>query len=352
MTDRPTRPTRFLLLAAVMFGIGGFTAAGGMPCGVLAAQPSCNVLITPGPTPDILDNVRVDGPDTFAPREQSRLVMATISVTERLNWRTYLSARNSVRDDVTVRTAIFPDGETRADTQARNVAAMRESQRAAEQAAHRHVFGSAPHTRGVEILAHTTKSVLTELPEGAVITALNGVPITTVEELDRRLAAVEDGADVTLETDTGRRVTVTKPTEKPVFGVYVAPAVTLPFAVAVDAGVVGGPSAGLLFGVAITEQLTERSLIGALRVSGTGTLAPDGTVGAVGGIKQKLFAAGSFDSDVDVFLLPYANRSQLARVTVERELAVVLVNSLADALDALHQLNTGGTPNDMVTLRP
>jgi len=125
----------------------------------------------------------------------------------------------------------------------------------------------------------------------------------------------------------------------------------VPFEVEVEAGVVGGPSAGLLFGIAIVEQLTSEQLIGPVTVSGTGTLSADGSVGAVGGIRQKLFQAGSRDSDVAVFLLPQANLGELRHVTVERDLVVVPVATLQQALDALGAVARGETPNGAVTLR-
>lgn len=354
--DMPVnRPFRRLWLLAAVFAFVGFVAAGGVPCGLFTAQPACSVVISPGPTADVLPAVTVTGVETFEPARGSALNMATIAVAERVTWRGYLAGRRSQSDDVAPRTTVFPKDETRPDTQARNNASMRSSQLAAEQAA----FGvlnqnvAAPPV-GVEITAHTSTSLLTELPVGTVINELNGVPVVNVDGLQRRLTAQQDGSRLTIGTTDGRQVTVLmgRKATHGMLGVYVADVVKLPFSVSVDAGVVGGPSAGLLFGIAIVERLTQEQLIAGLVVSGTGTLQPNGTVGPVGGIRQKLFAAGARASAVDVFLVPQANASDLARVTVERDLMVIPVASLSEALGALEYLRRGETPPAARTLTP
>ena len=356
--NAPVRARRLWLLAA-LFAVGAFLVAGGVPCGLWVAQPACSVVISPGPTTDVLPAVTVSGVETFAPPANSALQMATIAVVEGVRWRDYFAARRSDSDDVTARTTVFPAGESRFDTQARNQAAMRASQLAAKQAAYRVVSGGAVASPlGVEILAHTSTSVLGDLPAGAVINRLNGVPVADVEGFRRRLARLADGTRVAVETTDGSRVTVTldrnaqNGVRATALGVYVADVVALPFDVTVDAGVVGGPSAGLLFGIAIVEHLTPTDELPGLFVSGTGTLDASGAVGPVGGIRQKLYGAGALDSEVDVFLLPAANVDELSRVRVERDLLVVPVATLTEALAALRTLANGDTPSGATLLRP
>lgn len=54
---------------------------------------------------------------------------------------------------------------------------------------------------------------------------------------------------------------------------------------------IGGPSAGLMFSLQILNQLTDEELLGSHKIAGTGTIAPDGTVGRIGGIAKKVVAA-------------------------------------------------------------
>lgn len=354
----PRRASRRLWGLAGVFVASGFVVAGGVPCQLFVAQPACSVVISPGPTTNVLPALEVTGVDTFEPVRSSALNIATIAVTERLTWRAYLSARRSVSDDVAPRTSVFPVNESRFDTQARNNASMRASQLAAEQAAFSVLYAGLPAPPlGVEIIGHTANSRLSQFAVGTVINRINGVPVGDVDGFWRRLATVRDGAYVTFTSREGKRLGVRVTTDHqdlaqpPPLGVYLADNVALPFAVHVDAGVVGGPSAGLLFGIAIVEWLSEAQLINGLVVSATGTLTKDGTVGAVGGLRQKLYAAGRQDSDVDVFFLPEANLAELARVRVERDLLVIPVASLSQALTALSQLADGDTPPTARMLR-
>ena len=75
----------------------------------------------------------------------------------------------------------------------------------------------------------------------------------------------------------------------------------LPFKVRIDAGNVGGPSAGLAFALEVMEELG-RDVVHGHRVAATGEIFPDGSVGPIGGIKQKTI--GARQAHVDAFLVP------------------------------------------------
>lgn len=80
--------------------------------------------------------------------------------------------------------------------------------------------------------------------------------------------------------------------------------------VTIDAGGFAGPSAGLPIALHICEQLTGESLTGGRRVAATGTIAPTGAVGAVGGVRMKAIAAAR--AGADLFLVPEANAAEAA----------------------------------------
>ena len=61
-----------------------------------------------------------------------------------------------------------------------------------------------------------------------------------------------------------------------------------PFSVKIDAGNVGGPSAGLMFSLGIYDKVTNGALTGGQNIAGTGTIDSSGKVGPIGGIRQKL----------------------------------------------------------------
>ena len=79
----------------------------------------------------------------------------------------------------------------------------------------------------------------------------------------------------------------------------------LPVDVTLRTGNVGGPSAGLLFSLAIYDVLTPGELTGGKEIAGTGTMSDTGQVGPIGGIRQKL--VGAERSGADYFLAPADN---------------------------------------------
>ena len=68
---------------------------------------------------------------------------------------------------------------------------------------------------------------------------------------------------------------------------------------------IGGPSAGFMFSLEIYNQLTKEDLTKGYEIAGTGTISPDGTVGRIGGIEQKIIAADK--AGADIFLAPNEN---------------------------------------------
>ena len=75
----------------------------------------------------------------------------------------------------------------------------------------------------------------------------------------------------------------------------------LPFPVRIDTGSIGGPSAGLAFALDVLEELGHDVDRG-YKVAATGEIFPDGSVGPIGGVKQKTI--GVRRAKVDVFLVP------------------------------------------------
>ncbi|MEX2328740.1 MAG: S16 family serine protease [Nitriliruptoraceae bacterium] len=119
----------------------------------------------------------------------------------------------------------------------------------------------------------------------------------------------------------------------------------LPVDVRIEAGDIGGPSAGLAFALAVVEVLGGRDLTGDLVVAVTGSIDADGQVAAVGGVRQKIAGASRGPSRADVFLVPRANLGAARSAPVATDLLVVPVDDLDGALAALTQLASGGLPD-------
>ncbi len=104
-----------------------------------------------------------------------------------------------------------------------------------------------------------------------------------------------------------------------------------PSRVTVDSSGVGGPSAGLLIALAVADLASPDDIAGGRLIAGTGALSDDGTVGAVGGVEDKVLAAQR--AGADVFLVAAA-QVEAARA-VAGDMAVLGVEDLAGAVAAL-----------------
>jgi PDZ domain-containing protein len=192
-------------------------------------------------------------------------------------------------------------------------------------------------------------SVYSDLPAlgkvvpGEVIVAVGDQPVRSTLDLQRLIGARPPGTTLTLtlRNSEGRRrvrlTTVANPADekRSVIGVLVEPAadIRLPLDVSIDAGNIGGPSAGLAFALDVMEKLG-RDVDRGLKVAATGELSLDGSVHRIGGIKQKTLGARA--ADVDVFLVPVENAAE-AKAHADG-LRIVPVRSVEQAVQALAKL--------------
>jgi PDZ domain-containing protein len=112
-------------------------------------------------------------------------------------------------------------------------------------------------------------------------------------------------------------------------------------------GIIGGPSAGLMFALAIYDRLTPGDLTGGWRIAGTGTVAQDGQVGPIGGVAQKVAAAER--AGAEIFLVPRENAADALRAA--QRIRIITVGSAAEALAALQRLAPRGAPRQPAQLR-
>lgn len=103
---------------------------------------------------------------------------------------------------------------------------------------------------------------------------------------------------------------------------------------------VGGPSAGSMFALGIVDSLTPGDLTGGKDIAGTGTIAIDGQVGAIGGIRQKM--AGARAAGSDYFLAPASNCSEVVGHE-PRGMEVFAVSTLHEAVGAVEAIAAGDT---------
>ncbi len=202
------------------------------------------------------------------------------------------------------------------------------------------------------------------LDPGDRILEVEGEKIEGVEDLSRVLAGLEPGDKVTMRVDRPEagelevEVELTASPDDPdrtIVGFYPFDTrrVELPFDLDIDTGSIGGPSAGLAFTLTLIDELTEGELTGGADIAVTGTIELDGSVGPIGGLRQKASAVAQ--TGVDVFIVPgiseEASEAQLAAFQAELDAAqqaggddlrIIPVRTVEEALDALESL--GGDP--------
>ena len=110
-----------------------------------------------------------------------------------------------------------------------------------------------------------------------------------------------------------------------------------PFEVDINTGNVGGPSAGMMMALNVYNLLTENDITNGKKIAGTGTIEIDGSVGPVGGVKQKVIAAKR--ANASLILVPTANYSEASAYSDENT-SIVAVDSFEEALNVISDFSS------------
>ena len=110
-----------------------------------------------------------------------------------------------------------------------------------------------------------------------------------------------------------------------------------PFEVDINTGNVGGPSAGMMMALNVYNLLTEIDITAGNKIAGTGTIEIDGSVGPVGGVKQKVIAAKK--ANASLILVPTANFSE-ANIYSDENTSIIAVDSFKEALDVISDFSS------------
>ena len=203
------------------------------------------------------------------------------------------------------------------------------------------------------------------LDPGDKLTAVDGKPVKTADDLGPILKPIAPGTKIDVEFTRGSEAmkgqieTIVAPGEDPPrtiigFRPIDTTTVKLPTGinVSIDTDLIGGPSAGLAFTLTLIDRLTEGDLMGGKKVAVTGTIDLDGNVGAIGGLNSKASAVKQVG--VKYFLVP-TNQGMdgpdgiaQARKVVGSDVEIIPVATLQEALAALQRI--GGDPVKLVDL--
>ena len=100
---------------------------------------------------------------------------------------------------------------------------------------------------------------------------------------------------------------------------------------------IGGPSGGLLQTLSIYNRLVEEDLTHGLKIAGTGTINSNGTVGKIGGIREKIPTA--LDDNIDIFLCAKGNYDDALdaynSLNGRSKMKLVCIETFSDAINYL-----------------
>jgi PDZ domain-containing protein len=232
---------------------------------------------------------------------------------------------------------VNPAGLSESERRQQSLQEMSTSQQIAIAVALRRL-GHAVPSRGAEVVAvQDGWPAVGKLEPGDVIVAAEGEKVTSPESLRDVLRGHRPGATVAITLDrkgATRKLDVgTRAAEgerRALMGVIVQPELEFPVDVRIDAGDIGGPSAGLAFALDVIDELGA-DVDGGRRIAVTGALDLNGDVLAVGGVAQKTL--GARDVDADVFVVPAPNAAEARRYADGLE--IVPVSTFREALTAL-----------------
>lgn len=241
----------------------------------------------------------------------------------------------------------LPEEDTRTKEEVRQESAvqMNSSQEAAEVVAIRATGAKVGETLTVGRVVQDAPAQ-GRLKDGDRVLQIDGKPAGTLSELHGVMDQVKAGSTVKVTVERGGvRQDVQVPTAKAdsgraVMGIVLTPKFSFPYTVKVNAGDVGGPSAGLMFTLAIYDKLTPGALTGGKNIAGTGEMGLDGQVGPIGGIRLKMI--GAKDAGAKFFLAPAANCNEV-KGKVPDGLTAVKVNTFDEARTQVSRIAAGAT---------
>jgi len=256
--------------------------------------------------------------------------------------------------DLYPREVILPDGVTPQELSEISIQNMRTSENVAIAVALKNIgYEIESKGDGVAVVGLLEDSpVKDKLKKGDLINSINNIEIFSATEFISTLRTYSIGETVSIgllrEVDGVKEqmyieTTLIEHVEyegEPMVG-FLATTVNerfdFPFEIDIKTGNVGGPSAGLMMALNVYNNLIPEDITNSMIVAGTGTIEIDGSVGPVGGIKQKIIAAKR--AGAELILVPDANFEE-AQPFETGETAIVAVDSFVEALSVISQYSS------------
>ena len=303
------------------------------------------VAIGPGPTYDTLGAVRdktvvqIDGHAVTPTHGQLR--MTTVQVSSDVTLFGAMGLWISGRYALAPREEYFPNGETEDEVSKENVKMFQDSQSNAEVAALRTLHYPIKVLAG-EIVAGAPADKA--IAPGDQLINVNGQVIHQQEDVRKALNGTKPGQKIAMVIKHGdeapKTVSITLGTppddrKEGFIGLTAVDRADVKFKTTINLADVGGPSAGLIFALAIVDRLSGDDLANGQTIAGTGEIDVKGNVSPIGGIPFKMVSAR--EDGATTFLVPADNCAE-AKERVPDGLQLIKVENLQGAIDALKNL--------------
>ena len=256
--------------------------------------------------------------------------------------------------DLYPREVILPDGVTPQELSEISIQNMRTSENVAIAVALKNVgYEIESKGDGVAVVGLLEDSpVKDKLKKGDLINSINNTDIYSATEFISTLRTYSIGETVSIgllreiegiKEQIYIKTTLIEHVEyegEPMVG-FLATTVNerfdFPFEIDIKTGNVGGPSAGLMMALNVYNNLIPEDITNSKIIAGTGTIEIDGSVGPVGGIKQKIIAAKR--AGAELILVPVANFEEAQPFETDKT-AIVAVDSFDEALAVISQYSS------------
>ncbi|MEJ5928427.1 PDZ domain-containing protein [Corynebacterium sp. H128] len=298
----------------------------------------------PGPTYNTLADydgkqiVNIAGAEVD--KTTGNLNMTTVSVRTQMTLSQAVARWLFSEDTIVPIESVFPQDMTEEEINQQNQLAFVDSESSATLAA----FNYLGRPTVVEIKEVTPDGPAKDhLAAGERIAAIDGIAIHSPDQLRGLVSAKKPGEKVSVTLVDGGTKEI-ELGENPHTGTGFL-GITMGSVPADDTKVeynledIGGPSAGLMFSLAVVDKLSPGELTGGKFIAGTGTIDAAGKVGPIGGIQHKVRAAK--EAGAEVFLAPQDNCAEAMRSQAEG-LTVLKVATIDDAIRQLEAYNSGG----------
>lgn len=356
----PASDTKRLWWALPLLTVAGLTVLAVLAAALIPVQRWQQA---PGSALPVADRLEVEGAQRYPTDGDLLFVTATGQQMTLLSW--LFGVLDDDVEELTYEQRFGP--RTPVEQRRLGFQAMFGSKQVAEYVAARLLGLSADFIPGPAVVAEVIcgddplpTSACRVLEVGDTIVAIDGQPTPVLGDVPALLEGRAPGDQVTVTvtpfrsvSEEDRQLTLISPddgSDRAIVGFRPADTrrVELPYEIDIDTNQIGGPSAGLAFTLALLDELSPGSLTGSVLVAATGTIAEDGSVGAVGAVRQKAVAVAR--AGAEVFLVPSAtDPDELAEIrrSLGESVQLIEVATILEALEVLAALGGDLSPLDL-----